>query len=235
MKLSRQDYGAPFARPRRAPNLEAPACLPCKPGGTILYEHTFEMAKCKYDWPAIRQYFEAGHTLRECCERFGFHIDGWYKPIGRGLIPRPPLQNRGARRRYDWAAVKRYYDEGHSARECRMRFGFAKRSWEDAVKRGAIQTRELRWSIDQLLREAKDLKNIKGRLLAEGLLENQCSECGLTEWRGKPLSIQLDHINGINTDNRLENLRMLCPNCHTQTETFGARNQKRKRLLSRVV
>lgn len=55
-----------------------------------------------------------------------------------------------------------------------------------------------------------------------------CVKCGNTgEWRGEPLSLQIDHINGMNTDNRLENLRYLCPNCHTQTDTFAG---KRKRI-----
>ena len=53
-----------------------------------------------------------------------------------------------------------------------------------------------------------------------------CAECGLgEEWRGKPITLQLDHVNGIHTDNRLENLRLLCPNCHTQTETFCGKNK----------
>ena len=53
--------------------------------------------------------------------------------------------------------------------------------------------------------------------------------CGnIGEWNGNSLSLQLDHINGIHTDNRIENLRMLCPNCHSQTETFS----KRKREVS---
>lgn len=116
-----------------------------------------------------------------------------------------------------------------------MRFGFATNSWDNAVKRGDIRTREQRWPIDRVLREAKHPNHVKMRLLADGVLRNQCSECGLIDWRGKPLSIQIDHINGDNKDNRLENLRMLCPNCHSQTETFGARNKKRKRQLSRLV
>lgn len=53
-----------------------------------------------------------------------------------------------------------------------------------------------------------------------------CSKCGNTgEWQGKPLSLQLDHINGNCTDHRVENLRWLCPNCHSQTSTHGSKNE----------
>lgn len=70
--------------------------------------------------------------------------------------------------------------------------------------------------------------NIKNRLINENLKEHKCEECGcLPEWNGKPLSLQLDHINGDNCDNRLENLRFLCPNCHSQTTTFSGKNTKK--------
>lgn len=68
---------------------------------------------------------------------------------------------------------------------------------------------------------------LKKRLLAEGLLEERCAECGISEWNGRPLSLHLDHINGDRRDQRLENLRFLCPNCHSQTETYCGRNQGR--------
>ena len=60
----------------------------------------------------------------------------------------------------------------------------------------------------------------------ESLVPRQCAICNLADiWQDKPLKLQLDHINGINNDNRLENLRFLCPNCHTQTDTFGSKNK----------
>ena len=66
---------------------------------------------------------------------------------------------------------------------------------------------------------------LKRRLLKEGLIENICSECGQgSDWKGKPLVMVLDHINGINNDHRVENLRMLCPNCNSQQDTFAGRN-----------
>lgn len=66
--------------------------------------------------------------------------------------------------------------------------------------------------------------NLKRRLLKEGLLANLCSICGVSEWLGKPLLLHLDHINGDHLDNRLENLRVLCPNCDSQTSTYCGKN-----------
>lgn len=65
---------------------------------------------------------------------------------------------------------------------------------------------------------------LKLRLLKSGLLQNKCYICGINEWQGHTLTLQLDHINGCNSDNRQENLRLLCPNCHSQTATFAGKN-----------
>lgn len=70
--------------------------------------------------------------------------------------------------------------------------------------------------------------NLKTRLWKTNLLKKECYECGITEWRGKPAPLQLDHINGIRSDNRIENLRILCPNCHSQTDTWTGKNKLRK-------
>jgi hypothetical protein len=74
--------------------------------------------------------------------------------------------------------------------------------------------------------------HLKRRLLEEGLKSNRCETCGLTEWRGAPLSMALHHLNGDGLDNRLENLVLLCPNCHAQTPNFSGRALRVRRLAA---
>ncbi len=85
--------------------------------------------------------------------------------------------------------------------------------------------------LSEILVENSNYTNIarlKIRLLREGLLEAKCNGegCDIIEWKGKPISLQLDHINGVNLDHRIENLRLLCPNCHSQTATFAGKNKR---------
>lgn len=81
---------------------------------------------------------------------------------------------------------------------------------------------------DKLFKEnCKHTRTVLRRyILRHDLIPYRCAICGCAEWQGKTLSLELDHINGINNDNRLENLRFLCPNCHSQTTTYGSRNQQ---------
>ena len=66
---------------------------------------------------------------------------------------------------------------------------------------------------------------IKKRMIEAGMLEEKCYKCGITHWLGIPVSLELEHINGVNTDHRRENLTLLCPNCHAQTETYRGKNK----------
>ena len=68
---------------------------------------------------------------------------------------------------------------------------------------------------------------LKEKLLHEGIKDYQCEGCGLTEWQGQPIPIELDHIDGDPSNNNLDNLRILCPNCHAQTPTHAGKNIKR--------
>ena len=65
---------------------------------------------------------------------------------------------------------------------------------------------------------------MKDRLLKDNLVEYKCALCGLSEWLNKPLVLQLHHIDGDNSNNTLENLQLLCPNCHSQTNNYCGKN-----------
>lgn len=66
--------------------------------------------------------------------------------------------------------------------------------------------------------------NLKRRLIEEGLKERMCEICRRKEWNEEPIPLELDHVNGRRDDNRLDNLRIVCPNCHAQTSTYRGRN-----------
>lgn len=230
----------------------------------------------RYDWSAIRNYYDAGHTMREAQARFGFSNGAWGRAVARGdLTPRPgrprgpngatrarvaellgsgrsksevarilgistssvsrhaaragfAIDNRGARR-YDWQAVQAYYDEGHSITECQTRFGFARCSFNEARRRGDIVPRARSAPLDVVFAAGvkRSRNHLKARMRQAELLAECCERCGLSEWRGQPLALQLHHINGDGLDNRLDNLEVLCPNCHSQTDNWGGRNVRR--------
>ena len=70
--------------------------------------------------------------------------------------------------------------------------------------------------------------NIKKRVIREKMLPYKCAICGIDAmWQGKPMPLILDHINGINNDHRLKNLRFVCSNCDSQLPTYKARNIRR--------
>lgn len=67
---------------------------------------------------------------------------------------------------------------------------------------------------------------LKKRLYAENIKQNKCEECGIEEWNGKPIECELDHVDGDRTNHTLNNLKILCPNCHSQTDTFRFKRGK---------
>ena len=231
------------------------------------------------DWNAVQEYYDEGHTIDECRDRFGFSYGAWDRAAVRGDVVSRPRSRRqlshmtrdcielllaegstpaeiaraldiskstvafhcrrlGLRadhrfsRRYDWGDVQRAIDkEDLSMRQCVNRFGFCRATWYEAVKRGDLVPRPVRIPIEKLLvvgRRETNRTHLKNRLMKEGLKENCCEVCGITEWRGRPLSMELHHVNGDGDDNRLENLQLLCGNCHSQTDNWGGRGVRRR-------
>jgi hypothetical protein len=100
------------------------------------------------------------------------------------------------------------------------------------------------WSKDQKLGSRRDISDhltnqcpiqsykLKLKLLRAGIKQHRCEGCHLTEWLGKPIPLELDHINGNNQDNSLSNLRLLCPNCHCFTPTYRGKKKRRQPELS---
>jgi len=103
------------------------------------------------------------------------------------------------------------------------------------------------WSKGRQLQPKKDLEEylckgikitshrLKQRLIRENIFKHKCYICNIDEWMGKPIPLELDHINGDHDDNRLENLRIICPNCHAQTDTYRSKNRRDKKPVKEKI
>lgn len=76
---------------------------------------------------------------------------------------------------------------------------------------------------------------LKQRLIKEGLKKEQCESCNNIMWLGNKIPLELEHVNGINNDNRLENIQLLCPNCHALTSTYRGKNKNRYTSVAKLV
>ena len=86
----------------------------------------------------------------------------------------------------------------------------------------------VKYSLNDYIENRKPIQSykLKKRLIENKLLKPVCSNCKNSQWLGGIIPLELDHINGDNKDNRLKNLRLLCPNCHALTSTYRGRNRK---------
>lgn len=97
------------------------------------------------------------------------------------------------------------------------------KGWARGVPNAAKQLRPDEVLVANSCRSRHTIKRVLRRVRAY-----RCEICDIDSWNGRPLTLQIDHINGVGTDNRMENLRFLCPNCHSQTDTFGGKNKSRQ-------
>ena len=175
---------------------------------------------------AVERLLNEGRGVAEIAERLGVSRPTvCYHARKLGVPPRPKFA-----RRHDWDAIAAAYESGLSMRECKKQFGFSSQAWYDAVERGDILPRDRKIPLEDLLVVGRRTGrgHLKARLIEVGLKENRCEICGITNWMGKPVNMQLHHKNGDGSDNRIENLQLLCGTCHSQTDTYGGRNGHRK-------
>lgn len=148
-------------------------------------------------------------------------------------LGRPPTAKFATR--YDWSSIRRYYESGFSATQCMHRFGFSGSAWSDAVARGDIVLRPAEEELQLRLSSGRPVSRgyVKRQLLRLGLKHDACERCGVKAWRGRRIVLALHHVNGDGGDNRLVNLQLLCPNCHSQTENFAGRAVPLRRAKAR--
>src|SRR5438270_738091 len=135
-------------------------------------------------------------------------------------------------------AIAALIDQGLNLNEIAHRLGLANSTVGyharalRAVNRGVITPRPRRLPLEQLLVAGprRNRNHLKRRLFAAGLKSRRCESCGLDSWMGRAIPLALHHVNGDRHDNRLENLQILCPNCHGLTDTWAGRNIPRIRL-----
>lgn len=121
-----------------------------------------------------------------------------------------------------------YKNNGRNQEILRKRFWNEKNiKFSDITRRNRIKRNAL--PEKRNTRQGRLTVKQKEILIESGALEYMCYECGQqSEWNGKPLVLQFDHIDGDPCNNNLDNLRILCPNCHTQTTTWGGKNSKKQ-------
>jgi len=101
-------------------------------------------------------------------------------------------------------------------------------AWNKDKKTGRIQYWKDKFPLEEVMVENSSYPrhSLKSRIREENLIDYRCACCGIgPEWNGKPMPLILDHINGVNNDNRKDNLRFVCSNCDTQLPTYKSKNR----------
>jgi len=184
--------------------------------------------------PIIQDDLRSGLSVRAIMHKHG--CSGATVSYHRRKLGMPKMA--GASNRYDWALIRAAHDaEGLTHDQITARFGPNGASIAKAVIRGDLSKKPMRpKALEAVMVKNSTYHrgNLKRQLLAGGYLINCCynTKCvlyGIVDpvWADEAITLHLDHINGVANDHRLENLRMLCPNCHSQTESFAGRNVRK--------
>ena len=139
-----------------------------------------------------------------------------------------------------WTQVMMYFKENHGYKNLKNHITAKKRCIKENIDFSHFVGKKPQGSartLDEILVKDSyyDSRTLKKRLIKNGTFEYKCRACKITDWNGKPITLQLEHINGDHYDNRIENLELLCPNCHSQTDTFTGKNVSYKKISNKCL
>lgn len=149
-------------------------------------------------------------------------VSYYARKLGLSKKPRPT---------YDWGLVQSDIDAGMTVNELVSKYGFARETYSLAVRKAKIKSKcpLTQTSIEEILSFANGRKTTahERRCIKRGIMRNgsaHCALCGLSEWMGRMIVLEVDHIDGDPRNNVHDNIRLLCPNCHSSTDTWRGRN-----------
>lgn len=150
----------------------------------------------------------------------------------------------GPGRRHDHTAIAKFYRDGATFRECVEVFGCSlqtvaraiRKSGDDARRPGGRPPCSAAEAIErwQGSRHSSVREFIRAKIIGEKLIPYICAICGIDKWRGEPIVLRLDHINGDGGNHDLTNLRFLCPNCDSQQDTYCHKNRNRYAVVAQL-
>lgn len=163
------------------------------------YKNSFLWKLCDIEKDVVIDAIKNSTSIRHVCQKLNIEMHGSAYP-----------------------AIKKWMEEN------KVETFHFKRTWNKGTKNQNLGIRTDPKKILTIKRKKQGTSGVRRALLKIGR-PYVCEECGLSsEWNGKKLVLQVDHKSGDRLDDREENVRFLCPNCHSQTETFTSKNRKRK-------
>ena len=217
-------------------------------------------SKIRYEKSKIIDLYEKSSTIKEMLVELDLlPITSNYSKIksvlgeyGCDLLKFDIANGRNLKSKYSKEELEKIVSESKTYRECFEKLGIRSaganyRHLKKYISKYEIDTSHFdpyynnvnrlsksKINLIDLLKENVDYSRtrLKRRLFEEQILENICSLCGQNEiWNGTKISLILDHINGVHNDNRIENLRIVCPNCNAGLDTFAGRNNKKETIV----